>query len=285
MKSQTLVLPCVLAVVAIAVGFWLLALGPKRQEADHLSAQVKELQSSLTESQAKVTKAIVARHQFPTNYQQIVLLGKAAPTSDGTSSLLVELSHIAHHSHVRFNSIQLAASAGTSSPAPAPASTTTTPTTGGTAAPAGTGTSSSGQTTAATVPATEAAASLLPLGATIGPASLAVTPYELSFSGNFFHVADFIRGVDSLVHTGGHGVDVNGRLITLNGFAITAPENQAQPNKLEATFSVTTYLIPPSQGLTAGATPTAPSTATPTAATTSASESSTTSAASVSNSK
>ena len=96
-------------------------------------------------------------------------------------------------------------------------------------------------------------------------------PYELSFSGDFFHVADFIRGVDSLVHTGGKGVGVDGRLVTLNGFALNAQTPPGFP-ALNATFSVTTYLIPPSQGVTAGATPTAPAataTATPTASTTS----------------
>ena len=277
MKSSNLLVVSVLLVVALAVGFWVLALGPKRQEADHLSAQVNELRSSLAESQTKATESLAARRQFPTNYQQIVLLGKAVPTSDGTSSLLVELSEIAQNSHVRFNSIQLAASAGTGSAAPAPAAPTTT------ATPAGG--SSSAVTTASAVPATEAAASLLPLGATIGPAGLAVMPYELTFSGNFFHVADFIGGIDSLVHTGGHHVAVDGRLVTLNGFALNAPESSTGSNKLEASFSVTTYLTPASQGLTAGATPSAPSTATPTAATTSPSESSTTSTAPVSNSK
>ena len=120
------------------------------------------------------------------------------------------------------------------------------------------------------MPPTEAAASLLPLGATIGPAGLGVMPYDLTFSGNFFHVADFIRGIDSLVHTG-KGVGVDGRLVTLNGFALNAQTPPGFPD-LNATFSVTTYLIPPSQGVTAGATPAAPAaaaTATPTASTTS----------------
>lgn len=277
MKFANLLIVSVLLVVALAVGFWVLALGPKRQEADHLAAQVNELRSSLAESQTKATESLAARRQFPTNYQQIVLLGKAAPTSDGTSSLLVELSEIAQHSQVRFNSIQLAASAGTSSTSSAPAAPTTaaTPASG----------SSSAVTTASAIPATETAASLLPLGATIGPADLAVMPYELTFSGDFFHVADFIRGVDSLVHTGGHHVAVNGRLMTINGFALNAPESSTGSNKLEASFSVTTYLTPASQGLTAGATASAPSTATPTTSTTPSSESSTTTSTPVDNSK
>ena len=91
-------------------------------------------------------------------------------------------------------------------------------------------------------------------------------PYDLTFSGNFFHVADFMRGIDSLVHTG-KSVAVDGRLVTLNGFALNADSTLGFPH-LDATFSVTTYLTPPNQGITAGATATTPS-ATPTAATTS----------------
>ena len=70
-----------------------------------------------------------------------------------------------------------------------------------------------------TVPPTEAAASLLPLGASIGPAGLGVMPYSLTFSGDFFQIANFIGGIDSLVHTGAKSnVAVDGRLVTLNGF-------------------------------------------------------------------
>ncbi len=278
MKATNRLIVSMLVVTVLAVGFWLLILGPKRQEASSLGGQVNDLHSSLAESQTKATQAIAARRQFPTDYQQIVVLGKAVPPTDDTSSLLFELSQISQSTQVRFNTFQLAATAGSSTAAPAASTATAT-----TAAPSSG--SSTGVTTAATVPATEVAASLLPLGATIGPAGLAVMPYELAFNGNFSHVADFIRRIDSLVHTGRGHVAVDGRLVTLNGFALNAPEASKGSSDLEATFSVTTYLTPPSQGVTAGATPTAPSTATPTAATTSPGESSTAASTTVSNSK
>ncbi len=255
MKSANRLIVSMLVVAALAVAFWVLALGPKRQEDEKLAGQVSQLHVSLAESQTKATEAVAARHQFPTDYQQLVVLGKAVPPSDETSSLLVELQQIAKRSKVSFESIQLGAGSGESSSASAPAATTAPTTAGG---------------STATVPPTEAAASLLPLGATIGTAGLGVMPYDLTFTGNFFHVADFIRGIDSLVHTG-KGVGVDGRLVTLNGFALNAQTPPGFPD-LNATFSVTTYLIPPSQGVTAGATPAAPaatSTATPTASTTS----------------
>ncbi len=48
-----------------------------------------------------------------------------------------------------------------------------------------------------------------------------------------------------------------GRLVTLDGFALNGDSNLGFPH-LDANFSVTTYLVPPSQGVTAGASPTAP---------------------------
>ena len=64
------------------------------------------------------------------------------------------------------------------------------------------GGSSTGVPAAETVPPTEVEASLLPLGASIGPAGLAVMPYTLQFQGNFFGIAKFIGQVDSLVKSG-----------------------------------------------------------------------------------
>jgi hypothetical protein len=98
-------------------------------------------------------------------------------------------------------------------------------------------------------------------------------PYDLQFSGDFFHVADFIGGIDSMVHTEGSHVAVDGRLLTLDGFALNGDQDLGFPH-LNATFAVTTYLTPTSQGVTAGASPTGPvapsaaATATATAATT-----------------
>jgi Tfp pilus assembly protein PilO len=269
MSSANRLIVSMLVVTALAVAFWLLALGPKRQEAADLTGQVDQLQVSLAESQSKATEAAEARHEFPVDYRQLVVLGKAVPSSDETSSLLVELNQIANQSKVEFNSIQLGAGSAEATPAPAPAPTTTAPTTPAEG-------SSSAVPAAAAVPPTEAAASLLPLGATIGLAGLGVMPYSLNFSGDFFHIADFIKGIDSLVHTS-KGVAVNGRLVTLDGFALT-PNTEASAQQLNANFAVTTYLTPPSQGVTAGATPAAPapSVATPAGAASPAEESSTT---------
>lgn len=256
-KSTNAVVVAVLAVAVLAIAFWMLLLGPKRNEASKLGADLEKAKVSLTQHRAEVAQALEAREQFPVNYQQLVVLGKAVPGDDDTASLLVQLNRISEKARVSFQTLSLDAAKGevpTSSAAPAPEA----PSTEGTA----------GSPASLTSP-TEVAASTLPLGAAIGPAGLGVMPYTLTFTGDFFHLADFIKGLDSLVKTQNERVTVDGRLLTINGFSL-APQRSTGFPALEATFSVTTYLTPPEEGVTAGATPgaPAPATATPAATTT-----------------
>ncbi len=244
MGSSNRTIVAILILVALAAAFWLLLLGPKRQKADDLSGQVEQLRSSLIQSESQAAEAARARRKFPADYRQLVVLGKAVPGGDDTGSLLVQLNQIADDSHVRFQSINLQSDATGAS------STTTAAGAAPVTAPP-----------SALTPPTEVAASLLPLGATVGSAGLGVMPYSLTFSGSFFNIADFIHGVDSLVHAGHSNVRATGRLVTLDGFALIGAADGGFP-KLDANFTVTTYLVPPSQGVTAGATPTAPAPAT-----------------------
>ena len=87
-------------------------------------------------------------------------------------------------------------------------------------------------------------------------------PYKLSFVGNFFHIADFIDRVQKLVDPKTGNVKVSGRLITIDGFSLTRDAKLGFPT-LKASFLVTTYTTPQSQGLTVGATPAGPGPATP----------------------
>jgi len=248
MKSSNGMIVAMLLVAGIAIAFWMLALSPKREEAAKLDAQVGQLEASIALHQAEVAEGEAAREDFSEDYQRLVVLGKAVPGDDDTASLLVQISHIAEKTGVEFHELELnAASSSAEAPAPAPA--------------AGAG--------GEPVSATEAAASLLPLGASVGPAGLAVMPYTLTFDGDFFEIADFIKEIDALVKTSNEDVTVDGRLLTLDAFALAADDSKGFP-ALEATFSVTTYLTPPSAGEGAGTTPSTPGTAlaTPASATT-----------------
>lgn len=232
LKSSNALIVAMLAIAGLAAAFWMLALSPKREEADKLGKQVAQLEASLAQHQQEAASAEEAREEFPANYRQLVVLGKAVPGDDDTASLLVEVNRIAERAKVEFRDLELTGEGGEAEAPPV--------------ASAGT-----------PVSATEAEASLLPLGAKIGPAGLGVMPYSLVFDGSFFEVADFIKGIDAMVKAKSVGVTVEGRLVTLDGFSLVADENEGFP-QLDATFAVTTYLTPPSQGVTAGATEAAP---------------------------
>ena len=254
MASSTRLIISILAIAALAVVFWMVALAPKRKEADELGQQVSQLKVSLAEAESSVQSAVAARQSFPTDYRQLVVLGQAVPAGDETSSLLVELNRIAARANASFESIQLNSS-GEASTATVPEAVVPAPTT---PSPEG----STGVPASESIPPTEAAASLLPLGASIGSAGLGVMPYSVNFKGNFFQIADLIKGIDSLVRTSGSKIAVDGRLLTLSAFSLT-PETEGKSTRLQASFTLTSYLTPPSQGLTAGATATAPAPSVP----------------------
>lgn len=253
------IITAAVALLAIAA-FWFVALAPKRQEASDLSKQADQLRVSIQEQNDLVTAALDARRNFPREYQQLVLLGKAVPEDDDSSSLLVQFDRIARHAHVQFRGIELGQAVGDVAPVTpaAPASGEPTvqepPPEPGQPSENATTTEASSTTSA---PATEAVASLLPIGASIGPAGLGVLPYKLQFEGEFFRVADFIQGLDRLVDADGSHVAVDGRLVTIDGFSLARDPKIGFPS-LKVSFAVTTYLTPAGQSLTGGATPTAP---------------------------
>lgn len=271
MSSNRTLIGVLLAAIAIA-GFWFLALGPKRERASELAQKVKKEQAAVAEQQQAIADGVAARRDFPRDYQQLVLLGKAVPEGADSGSMLVQLNSVAGRAGVEFRQLELDDSAATT-PAPAPAPAPGDPSVqepvpeSGSAGSTSTSTSTSTTATAA-APATETAAAALPIGATIGPAGLGVVPYALQFEGNFFQVADFMQGLDRFVQTQPGNVSVDGRLMTVNGFSLSQDLKEGFPS-LAVSLSVTAYVTPSSQGLTAGATPTAPAdtiTAAPTAA-------------------
>jgi Tfp pilus assembly protein PilO len=282
-RTDLTILLAVVAVAALA-GFWLLVLAPKREQAAQLSDQVNELHSSIQEQEQLAVAGRQARATFDTDYRRLVVLGKAVPANSDTPSLLLQVQRLADQANVQFRSIVLTASGSTDAAQVATPPPLVAPGSEGSSGsqPAAQSSSGDAATPAATdptvppVPATETAAAMLPLGASVGPAGLAVMPYQLKFTGGFFEIADFLQRVDAMVGAQADQVAVGGRLLTVDGFALGLPAasstggaavTQAAP-KLDATLSVTSYLAPASQGATAGASPAGPPSAIPAATTT-----------------
>lgn len=235
-----------LVALGLVAAFWFLVLSPKRNEAADLGDQVAELQAQVADAEASAAAGEQAKKEFDSNYRRVVYLGEATPADADTPSLLTQLQVLSTRSDVSFQSIALASSSTATATSPTASAST------------------AGSTTTTTGAASESAAALMPLGATVGAAGLPVMPYDLQFTGGFFDVADFFGRLDGMVYTKhGDKVVVDGRLLTIDGFNLTAGPD-GFPN-LTAEVAATSYLTPADQGVTAGATPDAPgaSTATP----------------------
>lgn len=229
----------IIVVLLLAAAFWLLILSPKRKEVSELGKEVEQQQTALVEAQGRAAEALAAKAEFPKDYRQLIVLGKAVPEGDETASLIVQLNRIAEHAGVSFDSLALqGGSEGTE------ATATTAPEAGPTSDPT-------------PIPPTEAEAALLPLGATVGSADLGVMPYALNFKGSFFQIADFIDGIDRLIRTGNTSLGVDGRLVTLDAFSL-AKTADGGLSELNAEFAVTAYIVPPSQAGSTGATSVTP---------------------------
>jgi Tfp pilus assembly protein PilO len=276
-----------LAAVAAIIGFWLLVLSPKRDEASALKDDVSQLRSQVDEAQQSLAAGEQARRSFPVDYRKLVVLGKAVPADGDQASLLVQLQQLANRSGVTFQSIDLTGSTSSASAAPATAPSTSSSTTTTSSSStnssstdstntdtsstdsSSTTTPSTSTTTSTTATATEASAAILPIGASIGPAGLPVMPYDLTFTGGFFQIADFMKGLNAMVGLRHGTVDVRGRLITVDAFNLAPVQTETQGLSpvptLTVDLAVTTYLTPADQGILAGASPSgpAPSTSSP----------------------
>lgn len=247
MKSSDRTVLVAIATLGILAAVWFLVLSPKRAELTKLDAEVAELELAATEQEQLAVAAEAAKAGFDDNYHRLVVLGKAAPSDDDTASLLVQTQTLAEQTGVSFRTLTLSAG-GVEAPAPAP-----------TGAAETTADAPAGIDPAAAAPAiaTEASAATLPIGATVGAAGLPVLPYDLTFKGGFFDVTAFMGDLDKQVRVVGSRGRVDGRLMTVDGFTFKGDQERGFPH-LDASLHVTTFVAPADQGVTAGATPTAP---------------------------
>lgn len=250
--------------LGLIAAFWFLVLSPKRDEAAKLETEVATLQDAVEAQEQLAAAGEAAEESFDENYESLVVLGKAVPSDSDTSSLFVELNELAGDAGTQLDSIELTTGSGSAvaaTPPPPVTETTTDP-------PEGAPAEAAAEATAPTTPvaATETAAASLPIGATVGPAGLPVMPYDLKLSGSFFELADFLKSVDDLVGFADADPSVSGRLLTIDAFSLKpessttgAPiDGTSSSDALAANLSITSYVTPADQGLTAGASPAGP---------------------------
>jgi len=277
----------VVGVVGVIAAFWLLAFSPKRDELGKANKKVDQAQQDLTSARQEATAYGVARVEFPRLYASIAKMGKAVPADPDVPSLLVQLNHAAVQAGVDFRTVELKSGAE-ASPTPSSSSSSSSSTgssggssgsessgsqsgsSGGTSSGAASSSSSSqgsaGGASPTAAPANAASASSLAIGSTVGPAGFPLLQFQFKFQGSFYKMADFIHNIRRMVESRNKRVLVSGRLVTIDGIALTAGDKGFP--QVKATIGATAYLAPPGQGVFAGATPAGPS-ATPISSTSS----------------
>jgi len=217
---------------------WLLVVSPERDKAAKLGAQVSTATAQLAATESQATNAQAAQARYTSAYASIVNLGKAVPPSEEVPSLIYQLAQASDQKHVEFNSI----------------------TTGGGGTSAGPAASSA---------ATPAAAG-----------GFTQMPFTFIFNGNYSDLYHLFQQLNrATVRTSSGGLQVSGRLLTLQGVKLEPVTKEATGSgseELTGTITATAYVLPASQGLTAGATSAAPAASTATSASTTSSTSSTT---------
>jgi hypothetical protein len=273
--------------VIVLAAYWFLLLKPKREEASKLGDELAKQEERLDTAEAELSRVGSAKANFARDYEAVVYLGKAIPTSVDMPSLIVQLSAAAEGTDIDFDRISTGerteaapappssgsgggsgggssggsgTPAGAAAPGGAPAGTSF----GQSAEKAGEAKQTSDQRNAqggANAPQPGGSSGGGTRGAGSGVPGLDTVPLEFTFVGNFFHLTDFFHDVKRFVRAANGRIGVQGRLMTIDGFTLKGfPEVSAE-------MRATVYLSPLAQGVTGGAGPQGPATAPPGGAT------------------
>ena len=243
----------VVAVLVLCAGGFFALVKPQREEAAKLGDQVAQERTRLQGAQAAAASAEQARRGYRTDYATVARLGKAIPADADVASLVYQLEAGAERFDIDFRGVTSSGQAAQAAAAAPPVAQ---------AAQAGSdakGKPADGKTDAG-APASQAAAAAAPAGTPVGTAGLPTMPFTFTFQGSYTSMRRFLGSLDDLTVARKDGLVIRGRLLTVDGVSLKAPEDPLKFPMVRAEIKATAYLVPPTEGLTAGATPQAPGT-------------------------
>jgi len=212
----------IVALVAAIAASWLLVVSPKRDQAAKLGTKVASEQQALDTARAQLAQNAVASKQYASNYAALARLGEAVPATDDIPSLIIQLQSAADGARVNFQSLQNGGASATSGSTPAPAT--------GTAA--------------------------------AGASAASPEQFSFTFSGSYFQLSNFFNKVQHFVTPSGNGVQVKGRLISLNSVNMTPAATGFPQITAQITATIYTESAPAeAAGAATGTSPAASSTA------------------------
>ncbi len=219
----------VLAVAGVIAGFWFAVLAPKRADSAAMNDQIAQAEARRDAAVTAVATAEQARASYQRDRATLVRLGKAVPADDDVASLVYQLERVASTNKVDFRAAKLT---GAAAP-PAPATTTK----DGDAA-----TKQDDDTAPDTSSPQPPAVSQAPPGAVVGTAGLLTLPFTFTFDGGYLPTQRMLGAIDRLADMTDAGISVRGRLLTVDGFAMT--KGRTGFPKIKALVSATAYIVP-----------------------------------------
>jgi Tfp pilus assembly protein PilO len=217
------ILLSVVALGAAIAAFYFFVLSPKREEVAKLDGDITAQEAEIEQARLTLAGYEEAKKTYKTNYATLARLGKAVPTDDDVTSMMVQLESTANRSGVNFDKIELGSGLG----------------------------GASGQT--ATEPAEGQLASA-PGTVPVAGGVLSAMPFNFSFTGSYFDLTAFFARLEQFVSTKNKQLDSTGRLLRLESVTIT-PSTVGFPD-MQAQITAASYIVPPVQGVTGSAAPT-----------------------------
>jgi hypothetical protein len=218
--------------LALLGAVWFLLVAPEREKASKLGASVSAASAQLATAEAELSSARGAQTRYAAAYASIVNLGKAVPPAQEVPSLIYQLDQASNRKQVEFNSIVTGGSGGAGS---------------------------SGAAGGAAASAASAAAS----------SAFTQMPFTFVFNGSFFNLEHLFQQLNRFTErTVSGSLQISGRLLTVQSVKLAplaSSGTEASKGALSGSITATAYVLPASQGLTAGASPAGPAGAGPAA--------------------
>jgi hypothetical protein len=243
MRAHARIIYAVVAVAAVLGAFWFFVGAPRRAEIAKLQDKTAQAEARRDAAVNATASAAQARAAYQRDYATTARLGKAVPPDTDVGSLVYQVESLARAHKIDFRAVKL--TGGGAAPA-APAATTAKDQ------------AAAGKDQAATATTTPAPPTIAqaPPGAAVGPAGLLTLPFTFTFDGGYLPTQRMLGAMDRLAYATRGGISVSGRLLTVDGFSLTA--SRFGFPKVKALVSATAYIVPADVGVTAGASPQGP---------------------------
>jgi Tfp pilus assembly protein PilO len=216
MSRSNQILLSVVALGAAIAAFYFFALAPKREQVAKLDSDIAAQTAAVEQARLTLAGYEEAKKSYKRNYATLARLGKAVPTDDDVTSMMVQLEGTADRSGVNFDKIELASGVG-------------------------------GDTAGTEATPAEGQLASAPGAVPVAGGVLSALPFSFKFTGSYFDLTAFFARLEHFVNLKNKQLDSTGRLLRLESIKI-APAASGFP-AMQAEINAASYIVPPVQAI------------------------------------